>query len=148
MADTLMGRWRPSAVGRVIVVASLLAFVACRGSGDGGAAEARQACEKGRPAIDATSSTWGETLDAYVDARALSAKAATADDQWASLNYAFATLVAAWTDAVDAGGREARDTALDPSKRDAALAAGSKWLKAAGLAEDLIRSQCTKVQHT
>ena len=127
--------------------AVLLGLIGCGGGGNGGAGEARLACEKGRPAIDATSSTWGETLDAYVAAQAHSGKAAADDKRWAPLNDAFRTLVGAWTDAVAAGGREARDNAIDPAKQAAALQAGAKWLSAASTAEGIVRSECAAAEH-
>ena len=99
----------------------------------------------GVPAITATSATWGQTLDAYTAARANSTKAAAKDHQWDGLNYAFGTLMAAWTDAVNAGGRDATDTSIDPAKKSAALAAESQWVKAADAAERLVRSECGRL---
>ena len=108
--------------------------------------EVRAACETGVPAIDTTTSTWGQTLDAYRASREHSKKAAAADQQWKGLDYAFSTLIAAWTDAVAAGGREATDTSIDPAKKSDALAAESKWVTAADKAENLIRSECASAQ--
>jgi len=123
-----------------------LVLVACGGSSTNVANEVRAACEIGVPAIDATTSTWGQTLDAYTASREHSMKAAAKDSNWKGLDYAFSTLVAAWTDAVRAGGREATDTAIDPSKKAAALQAEGKWVDAADKAENLIRSECASAQ--
>jgi hypothetical protein len=108
--------------------------------------EVRAACATGVPAIDTTTSSWGQTLDAYKASRVHSMKAVAADAQWKGLDYAFATLVAAWSDAVSAGGREATDTSIDPARKVAALQAEGKWVDAADKAENLIRSECKSAE--
>ena len=125
-----------------------LVLVACGGSSTNAMSEVRAACVTGVPAIDTATSTWGQTLDAYKASREHSKKADDADQQWKGLDYAFSTLIAAWTDAVNAGGREATDKTLDPARKSAALEAEGKWVKAADAAENLIRSECASAQRS
>ncbi|MEY2433941.1 MAG: hypothetical protein QOC92_3666 [Acidimicrobiaceae bacterium] len=128
-------------------VACLLFLLGCGSSSDNGAAEARSACSKGLPAIEATAVTWGQTLDAFKESQTHSARAAEKDKRWAPLNDAFRTLVGAWTAAIDAGGRDATDTSIDPARQAAALQAEAEWVTPATQAESIIRSQCKTAEH-
>src|SRR4051812_39438782 len=104
-----------------IAICFVGALAACGGASDDGTAEARTACSTAVPAIAAVSSTWGETLDACTEAASHSSQAADKDKRWDGLNYAIHTLVSAWTDAVEMGGRDATDTSIPAEKKAAVL---------------------------
>ena len=129
-----------------LVVAGVLTFSSCGKDSSTAANDARAACTPAVVALGASSKTWGETLDLYTQAQTHSLPAAKSDKQWEGLNYAVSTLVQTWTEVVAAGGRNTTDGSVPADKKDAALAAESRWATAATRAEDLIRSECADLQ--